>query len=152
MISKHYNINQLRIDLWNDLKEQSKQITRYQKDKSFDKRLQDLNAILENLLSIEHYFSFPGAVFTKEIIVAVTKEEFNAVSNRVTEVVALLVSDDYRTHPELRPDHFDKSDKGSQKKSMDIKGNSFEVLYVENLSQHEEKLLKKKSKEHISAK
>ena len=147
MISKHYNINQLRIDLWNDLKEQSKQITRYQKDKSFDKRLQALNAILENLLSIEHYFSFPGAVFTKEIIVAVTKEEFNAVSNRVTEVVALLVSDDYRTHPELRPDHFDKSDTGSQKKAMDVKGNSFEVLYVENLSQHEEKLLKQKSKE-----
>lgn len=147
MISKHYNINQLRIDLWNDLKEQSKQITHYQKDKSFDKRLKALNAILENLLCIEHYFSFPGAAFTKEVIAAVHKEEFNAVSNRVTEVVALLVSDDYRTHPELRPDHFDKSDKGSQKKAMDVKGNSFEVLYVENLSQHEEKLLKTKSKE-----
>ncbi len=147
MISKHYNINQLRIDLWNDLKEQSKQITHYQKDKSFDKRLKALNAILENLLCIEHYFSFPGAAFTKEVIAAVHKEEFNAVSNRVTEVVALLVSDDYRTHPEVRPDHFDKSDKGSQKKAMDVKGNSFEVLYVENLSQHEEKLLKTKSKE-----
>ncbi|MGB2127928.1 MAG: aminotransferase class I/II-fold pyridoxal phosphate-dependent enzyme [Flavicella sp.] len=147
MISKHYNINQLRIDLWNDLKEQSKQITHYQKDKSFDKRLEALNSILQNLLCIEHYFSFPGATFTKEIIAAVSKEEFNAVSNRVTEVVALLVSDDYRTHPELRPDHFDKSDKGSQKKAMDVKGNSFEVLYVENLSLHDEELLKKKSKE-----
>jgi len=147
MISKHYNINQLRIDLWNDLKEQSKQITLYQKDKSFDKRLEALNTILQNLLCIEHYFSFPGAAFTKEIIAAVSKEEFNAVSNRVTEVVALLVSDDYRTHPELRPDHFDKSDKGSQKKAMDVKGNSFEVLYVENLTLHEEELLKKKSKE-----
>ena len=39
MNSKHYNINQLRIDLWNELKEKSNQITRLQNSDVFETRL-----------------------------------------------------------------------------------------------------------------
>tara|TARA_B100000809_G_scaffold266634_1_gene330404 strand:+ start:5869 stop:8595 length:2727 start_codon:yes stop_codon:yes gene_type:complete len=147
MISKHYNINQLRVDLWNDLKEQSKQIQK--EDVDFENQLKSLNEILNSLVCIEHYFSFPGALFTKEIIHAVSKEEFIAVGNRVTEVVALLVSDDYRTHPELRPDHFENSENSRKKEISETKRNSFEVLYVEDLSSNEQEILKKKSRELI---
>jgi arginine decarboxylase len=147
MISKHYNINQLRVDLWNDLKEQSKQIHKQNVD--FENQLKSLNEILTSLGCIEQYFSFPGAPFTKEIIHAVSKEEFRAVGNRVTEVVALLVSDDYRTHPELRPDHFENSENSRKKEISDTKRNSFEVLYVEDLSSNEQEILKKKSHDLI---
>ncbi len=149
MISKHYNVNQLRIDLWNDLKEQSKQITSSERDAGFENKLASLNEILENLLCIEQYFSFPGASFTNEIIKAVVKEEFIAVSHRVAEVVALLVSDDYRTHPELKPDHFENIESARNKEVLDANKNSFEVLYVENLSITEEEILKKKAKDLI---
>ena len=51
MNSKHYNINQLRIDLWNELKEKSNHITRIQQEPSFDLSLNDMNDVLQNLLS-----------------------------------------------------------------------------------------------------
>lgn len=147
MVSKHYNIIQLRIDLWNDLKEQSNQIALCQKNEGFDQRLTDLNEILKNLLCIEQYFAFPGSTITKEIIKAVNKGELKAISNRVAEIVALLVSDNYRTHPELRPDHFESTESIRDKEISKNKKNAFEVLYVEDLSEKEELLLKKTSKE-----
>ena len=61
MTSQHYNINQLRIDLWNELKEKSNHITRLQKNEGYEDCLKDLNTLLLDLLSIERYFSFPGA-------------------------------------------------------------------------------------------
>ena len=74
MNSKHYNINQLRIDLWNELKEKSNLITRVQPDeKIFDDRLFELNEVLQNLLSIEQYFSFPGSSLVKKIVKSVEK-------------------------------------------------------------------------------
>ena len=101
MNSKHYNVNQLRIDLWNELKEKSNLITSLQQTEVFTERLNDLNEVLQNLLSIEQYFSFPGAPLVSKIIKAVKKGELKAVSNHVAEIVTLLVSDDYRIHPEM---------------------------------------------------
>lgn len=149
MISKHYNINQLRVDLWNDLKEQSKLINNFREDVDFESRVNSLNGVLENLLCIEQYFSFPGVQFTKEISNSVSKEEFKAVGNRVTEVVALLVSDDYRTHPEMRPEHFENSENAKNKEGSDKCRNSFEVLYVEDLSLNEQENLKMKARDLI---
>jgi len=74
MNSKHYNINQLRIDLWNELKEKSNNITRIQQEPSFDSSLNDMNEVLQNLLSIEQYFSFPGAPLVRKIIKSVENE------------------------------------------------------------------------------
>ena len=68
MNSKHYNINQLRIDLWNELKEKSNNITRVQQEPLFNVALSDMNEVLQNLLSIEQYFSFPGAPLVRKII------------------------------------------------------------------------------------
>lgn len=106
MNSKHYNINQLRIDLWNELKEKSNQITRVQNTDIFESRLNELNEVLQNLLSIEQYFSFPGAPLVSRIIKAVQKSELKAVSNQVSEIVSLLVSDHYRLHPEMIHEKF----------------------------------------------
>jgi arginine decarboxylase len=149
MISKHYNINQLRVDLWNDLKEQSKQIITFQKEVSFENKISELQEVLKSLISIEQYFSFPGQLLTQQIIDAVQKGEFIAVSHRVSEIVALLVSDNYRTHPELRPEHFESTESSRDKEVLGTHQNSFEVLYVEDLSIKEEETLKKKGKELI---
>lgn len=147
MIAQHYNIIQLRVDLWNDLKEQTNQIELTKKGENVDSRVQSIHEVLQNLLCIEQYFAFPGKAITKEIITAVNNGELSAVSHRVAELVALLVSDNYRTHPELRPDHFETTESIRDKEISPSKKNSFEVLYVEDLSQKEEVLLKKTQKE-----
>jgi hypothetical protein len=67
MNSKHYNINQLRIDLWNELKEKSNYLTRIQQGEAFDEHLKELNSVLQTLLNIEQYFSFPGASLVRKL-------------------------------------------------------------------------------------
>lgn len=153
MNSKHYNINQLRIDLWNELKEKSNQITRIQNTDIFESRLNELNEVLQNLLSIEQYFSFPGAPLVSRIIKAVQKSELKAVSNQVSEIVSLLVSDHYRLHPEMIHEKFNgtiSNENNKEKLSSNTKKNYFEVLYVEDMSSKEEIALKNKFKTLIN--
>jgi arginine decarboxylase len=152
MNSKHYNINQLRIDLWNELKEKSNQITRHQQSPTFEERLEELNEVLQNLLSIEQYFAFPGHSLVNQIINAVKKGELKAVSNRVAEIVALLVSDNYRLHPEIKHENYTGgyADSKKDKLSTESKKNYFEVLYVEEISFKEEEIIKSKFKELIN--
>ncbi|MBP8067623.1 MAG: hypothetical protein KAY27_03585, partial [Pedobacter sp.] len=153
MNSKHYNINQLRIDLWNELKEKSNNVTQIQQDPKFDSALNDMNEVLQNLLSIEHYFSFPGAPLVRKIIKSVEKRELKAVSNQVAEIVYLLVSDNYRTHPEVLGEKLNGGysvDGNKEKLSSGPKKNYFEVLYVEDLSSKEEDILKNKFRELVT--
>ncbi len=153
MHSKHYNINQLRIDLWNELKEKSTQLTAIDKKNELNERLKDVNDVLQNLLSIEQYFSFPGAALVNRIIKSLKKSEYKAVSNQIADIVYLLVSDNYRIHPET----INENSRGTivdelkkDKLTNTSKKNYFEVLYVEDLSVKEEDILKNKFKELIS--
>jgi arginine decarboxylase len=154
MNSKHYNINQLRIDLWNELKEKTNLITRALPEQSFNEQLKNLNDVLQNLLSIEQYFSFPGAPLVRKIIKSVEKRELKAVSNQVAEIVYLLVSDNYRMHPEILGEKYGNgfTHEGSKDKmGNSSKKNYFEVLYVEDLSNKEEVILKTKFKDLFNA-
>ena len=145
MNSKHYNINQLRIDLWNELKEKSHQLTRTTKNELFKECLNDVHTVLNNLLSIEHYFSFPGATLVNKIIKAIEKQELKAVSNRVSDIVALLVSDNYRSHPDMMDEKYsNENNKDKDQSGKNLRKNYFEVLYVENLSLNDEEILKNK--------
>lgn len=153
MVSKHYNINQLRIDLWNELKEKSSQIASFQKQKNGNEQVVELNELLHNLLSIEQYFSFPGVSLVKQIIKSVEQNALKTVANNVNEIVYLLVSDNYRTHPEVTSNKFNKNfsaEKTSEKIFSEAKKNYFEVLYVEDLSSKEEEILKNKFKNLIN--
>jgi len=151
--SKHYNINQLRIDLWNELKEKTNAVTRTTDDEIFRKNLNETNELLQNLLSIEQYFSFPGTALVNRIIGGISKGELKAVSNQVAEIVHLLVSDSYRINnesvDELLSERFEKENKKS-KPTHATKKIFFEVLYVEDLSSNEETALKQKVKEIIN--
>ncbi|MGZ4060262.1 MAG: aminotransferase class I/II-fold pyridoxal phosphate-dependent enzyme, partial [Bacteroidia bacterium] len=111
--------------------------------------LNELNEVLQNLLSIEQYFSFPGSSLVSRIIKSVKKGELKAVSNRVAEIVSLLVSDNYRVHPEMQSED-SAADSKKEKLSGNPKKNYFEVLYVEDMSSKEEQILKNKIKEVIN--
>jgi arginine decarboxylase len=153
MTSKHYNINQLRIDIWNDLKEKSSHLLRFLNQPEFNERLLEVNSILENLQCIEQYYSFPGSSSVKKINRALDKKEYKAVSNRIAEMVYLLVSDNYRNHPDVIGDKLNKGlsvDGANEKIVAGNKKNFFEVLYVEDISSKEEDILKSKFRELTS--
>jgi arginine decarboxylase len=147
MNSKHYNINQLRIDLWNALKEKSHQLTLIKTSKQLDLGLNNIQSLLQNLLIIEQYFSFPGLDSIASISKAFKKGELKAVSHQLDDIVNLLVSDNYRAHPESVSNKWiSESNYDSNKQNKSGK-NYFEVLYVEDLSAKDEAALKNKFKQ-----
>jgi arginine decarboxylase len=110
--------------------------------------------VLENLQCIEQYYSFPGSSSVRKIIRALDKKEFKAVSNRIAEMVYLLVSDNYRNHPDVIGDKLNKgiTVEGSNDKIVaGDKKNFFEVLYVEDISSKEEDILRTKFRELTSS-
>ena len=146
MENLHYNINHLRIELWNDLKERTNALVDHPTKKQ-EERIKYINDILDKLTSIEQYFVFPGVSLTKQITRAVHKKELTAVKNQITDIVALLVSNDYRNHSELRPLSINTTERSRDKNKFIQKRNYFEVLYVEDLSSKEETYLKQRVRE-----
>ncbi len=65
----------------------------------------------------------------------------------MAEIVALLVSDNYRLHPEMKNENTDGK---KDKLANESKKNYFEVLYVEDVSFKEEENLKVRLKELIN--
>ncbi|TAF74456.1 MAG: aminotransferase class I/II-fold pyridoxal phosphate-dependent enzyme [Bacteroidetes bacterium] len=151
MNSKHYNINQLRIDLWNELKEKSNIANR---NLASDKKLIEINDVLQNLVSIEQYFSFPGVYLVNTLIESVKRGEIKSISTQVNEIVHLLVSESYKTNPDVLDDTFGDGFQGKSKRnatSNTTKKNYFEVLYVEDISQNEEVSIKNKIKDLLDS-
>ena len=115
--------------------------------------------ILQNLLSIEQYFSFPGTSVVSRIIKSVNKGELKATSNKVAEIVQLLVSENYRepffeiTNGEDISSNGSRSSDNASKEATNSGisrgSNYFEVLYVEEMSANEEIFLKNKIKKLI---
>ncbi|MEI6263724.1 MAG: ornithine decarboxylase [Sphingobacteriia bacterium] len=150
MKAKHYNINQLRIDCWNELKEKSQLANRLVKKTEIDACLKEIKALLIQLKSIEQYYVFPGTAIVEKFIASAKKEEIKAMSGRIAETVALLVSENYRLHPEMM-DEFLMGDYVSiekNDKNITSKGKTyFEVLHVEDLAPKEALAIKQKLKE-----
>lgn len=150
MISKHYNINQLRIDCWNQLKEKTNLVTRLAKKNLVKECLVEINTILLNLKSVEQYYAFPGAHIINGFIQSTKKGEYIEVSNKISLIVALLVSDNNRLHPEMMDQFLDNSYLENQEKDANITTSSktyFEVLHVEEMSLQEEIDIKNKTAE-----
>ncbi len=150
MKAKHYNINQLRIDCWNELKEKSHLANRLLKKAEIDACLKEIKVLLNQLKSIEQYYVFPGTAIVEKFIASAKKEEIKAMSGRIAETVALLVSENFRLHPEKMDEFFmgDYVSTDQKDNNVTTKGKTyFEVLHVEDLTPKEVLATKQKLKE-----
>ena len=142
----YYNIGQLRVDYWNNLKNEAAELSRCKKgspkeQKHFDK-IQDL---LSDLNGVEHYFAFPGKFRLSVLKDALERKEYTALANNIASTTRKLISDSYRGHPDLVNDD-DASIEEEEEKEQDkgIRKNYFEVLFVEDMSDKDEKALRHK--------
>ncbi|MCC7051589.1 MAG: aminotransferase class I/II-fold pyridoxal phosphate-dependent enzyme [Bacteroidia bacterium] len=147
---KHYNINQLRIDKWNTLKEKTNYLTKLQNTPALNDYKTPVIQLLNEIKSIEQYFAFPGAQLANKLIKSFQKNEYNALSNRVSEIVYLLASDNYRSNPDMVEQKLNlltlsDAEKESNKKNKQKQ--YFEVLYIEDLSDIEEENIKHRFKD-----
>jgi arginine decarboxylase len=145
---EYFNIGQLRLDLWNRLQHCCTHLERTREGSETDKELhEEFQAVITDLKGIERYYAFPGIERLLEIEQGINHGEYQATARHVVDTVRLLISDAFRSHPDLMQEgrrvdndlEQDELDLGDQ-----VRKNYFEVLVVEDLSAKEEKALKDK--------
>lgn len=143
----HFNVAQLRIDLWNRVRAQ---LLLFQKSVKKKEKITFKNEaidLLDQLFIIESYFSFPGKKRIKNLIDAIKNEEFAFASKTVGKLVRQLVSESYRSNPRMLYDDPDDENTGSESSEQTVRSGTkhyFETVFVDNLSKLEEEALRLK--------
>jgi arginine decarboxylase len=143
----HFNVVQLRIDLWNRLRTQ---LHIHQKEEMMDldtENNKSVSDLLDDLAIIEQYYSFPGKKRVRKLQEFVKYGDFYTASIRVNELVRQLVSESYRSNPGLIKDDPDEDSSESESSGQITRGgnkNHFEVLFADNMSRQEEEAMRSK--------
>jgi len=143
-MSTYYNISQLRLESWNDLKFESSNLENTSKGSvEGDKQIEKVKKIFKRLESIESYFALPGLFRMGLLLEMIERQEYTAFAHKISEITKLLVSDKYRSNPNAFEDDDLNSDSLEAIDKFDGKGkNYFEVLFVEDISVQEENKLR----------
>jgi len=140
----YYNIGQLRIDFWNKLKLETSELIRCQRG-SADEKKHKLHTkdLLNHLKSIECFFASPGIERIRKLNRSFENQEFVSLSNMVLDTTKQLVGDSYKSDSESNDyEEFNKDSVDEHEQLSGIRKNHFEVLFVDNISDHEESKLK----------
>jgi len=148
--SPYYSIGQLRLNLWNELKNECKKLSQAHKYSAHEAQHKEkVAALLQDLKIVEQYFAFPGKLHVAKLASSLGRKEYMALANNVSNTTRQLVSDSYRRNPQMLLDDdaefgvtedVRETHKGHQK-------NHFEVLFVEDLPPMEESALQEKLRE-----
>lgn len=142
----YYNIGQLRVDFWNELKNETAELARCRKGSSNEKaHIERSKEILKSLNGVECFFAFPGMSRLKVLHAALERHEHTALANQVGDTTHQLVSDSFRSNTSFLDEdkHIQEEDEVVKTVEKTKKG-YFEVLFVENITEGEEQSLKKK--------
>lgn len=143
--AQHYSIAQLRVGLWNALKEASSELAAPRtSDVVAANREKAMHTLLDRLECVERYFAFPGVARVQQLQEADHHRDRTAISQRIAGVVRDFVSDSYRGQSQL-VDDIEESDVDGLEPSISSPSRGqiyFEVLIVEDLSPREESLLR----------
>lgn len=147
-VTEFYNIVQLRVQFWNNLKHETSELARCQRASEEEKRhsIQAEN-LLNELEAIEKFYTFPGIQRIEIFKRALKRHEYMALANQVSESTRELVSDSYRTSPDLSDEAMIQDDNEEYERLEGSRKSDFEVLVVENMSDEEERLLRAQFKE-----
>ncbi len=142
----YYNIGQLRVDFWNELKNETAELARCRKGSDNEKlHIKSSKEILKSLNGVECFFAFPGMTRLHTLQAALERHEHTALANQVADTTHQLVSDSYRSNTNFLDEHnnFLEEDEEVNKVERTKKG-YFEVLFVEDMPELEEQSLKHK--------
>lgn len=144
-----YNIGQLRVNYWNDLKNITAELARCHKGSSNEKKHKDSALkVLKDLEGVERFFAFPGILRLGHLTGAIGRNEYTALANQVSDTTRQLISDSYRGNPQHLDDDEQSMGEVEEREGVDgVKKNYFEVLFVEDMSLEDEKALRNKLNE-----
>ncbi|MEZ4777254.1 MAG: aminotransferase class I/II-fold pyridoxal phosphate-dependent enzyme [Bacteroidia bacterium] len=143
-----YNIGQLRTHYWNHLKRETAELARCQRGSADEKKHSDSTGeLLNELHGVERFFAFPGIHRLEIFKRALRRNEYMSLANQVADTTRQLISDSYRSHSEVSEDEQNQEERDDQEYKDITRKSNFEVLFVENMSEDEEKTLRAKLKE-----
>jgi len=142
----YYNIGQLRMDLWNKLRSAAVSLADAKENLNPGKAyLENCKILIGQLQNIEHHFAFPGMRRFMALKESFSRHEFVSMTNTIIDIRRELISDSFRGSGELNSDHDDNEHHEIVERSENVKQNYFEVLLVEDISETEEKALRRKA-------
>lgn len=140
----YYNVGQLRVDYWNRLKIETSELTRCHTGSSNENsHKQNVKDLLKDLKGVECFFASPGKERLRKLENAFISQEYASLCHMVLETTKQLVGDSYKSHPEFADFEeysMDSAEEHDQHNS--VRKNHFEVLFVDNISEQEEHILK----------
>ena len=146
--TKFYNIGQLRVQYWNNLKQDTAKLARCQKG-SQEEIIHSTSAqeLIKELRGVERFFAFPGIQRLDSFAGSMRRSEYMSLANQGAETTRQLVSDSYRSHPDISDEDQLIDEKEDWEHKENAIKNDFEVLFVEDMPEDEEKALKTRLRE-----
>ena len=149
-VSNIYNASQIRLDNWNRLKNTIARLyTQSQNNADIEKLVQESNYLLDQLSPIEMYWAFPGRKtfqMLRELLWAGDYKKLNQIIRRIVRSlmnnsyrrnnIELGLNSDNRSDTKIQENDDDEADTHSKKLNRPY----FEVLIIDNVSQHQEEL------------
>jgi len=143
----YHSIGQMRLDQWKKVKAQSAELVLQKQGSQSEQKILDLlSQSFDNLKVVEQYFSFPGKKLVSTFAHSLAQGEHAVLASRLSETTKLLVSDSYRGVSFAFDDN-DEENKSLEpgKEVIDVSNSRhFEVLFVEDLPEEDERNLVKK--------
>lgn len=147
----HYNVHQLRTDLWNELKLAAYRLQGGIKPEfAADDPKARIEKVLKMLWSVERFWAYPGLHTLKHLQALLKRDDYGAMVTLVSDVVKMIVSGAYRANPR----NITIKDDGEYQVETEATAdkNYFEVLFVDELDEGGEITLKKKLRDLSSEK
>ena len=149
-VSTIYNASQIRLDNWNRLKITIARLHSINQSNGDTAKLQEQsNHLLDQLFPIEMYWAFPGRKTFQILRELLWSGEFKKLNQIVRRIVRSLMNNSYRRNTiELGLNSDNRSDSKIQENDDDeadthskkLNRPYFEVLIIDNVSQHQEEL------------
>ncbi len=146
----YYSIGQLRLDKWNELKNESEELSHCRAGSSnASKHEEKIEQLLEDLATVEQYFAIPGRAIIEKLISFLANGEHAILAQAINATSRQLINDAYNDNTQI-PNEDDGElleieyvNRG--KKS--VRKNYFEVLFLENFNSADETALHEKLRE-----
>ncbi|MEN2282103.1 aminotransferase class I/II-fold pyridoxal phosphate-dependent enzyme [Algoriphagus sp. SE2] len=146
----YYSIGQLRLDRWNELKNESEALSLEETDpKNKLKHKERIKQLLNELETVEHYFAIPGKIVVEKLKKCFDNGEHSVFAHHINNTTRQLINDVYSGNP-----YFQKEDDAEQletefvsSSTQNNRKNYFEVLFLENLNSVDETTLQERIRE-----
>jgi len=146
----YYSIGQLRLDKWNELKNESEELSVCKSGSANESKHQDkIRLLLADLETVEQYFAIPGKIIIEKLKRCFDNGDHSVFAHHINNTTRQLINDVYSGNPysskEDDGEHIETEFVSSANQST--RKNYFEVLFLENLNSVDETTLQEKLRE-----